>query len=126
MAKTYKDMIAEANGMVKTITVAQAADLHGRADCVFLDVREAPERAKATIPGSIYAPRGLLEFIADPTGPMHRPEIDGSKTLVVFCGTGGRSALSSKTLMELGFEKVCHIGGGITAWTAAGHPVVPG
>ena len=123
MAKTFKDMLAEGNAAIETLTVEAAQALLESPEHLFLDVRETVEVAKGTIPGSVHAPRGLLEFQACPTSPMRNQAIDGSKTIVLFCGSGGRSALAGKTLKELGFEKVVHIGGGFGAWEKAGGAV---
>jgi rhodanese-related sulfurtransferase len=104
------------------IAVHDAVELHG-GDVVFVDVRESDERAKGTIPDSIHAPRGFLEFIADPAGPMHNPAFASGKKLVLFCGTGGRSAMAAKTLVDMGFGDVISMAGGFQAWTQAGGAV---
>lgn len=125
MIKSARDLVAEANAAVTTVSASQAiADLD--AGTVFIDVREPAERARATIPGSVGAPRGLLEFIADPASPMHKTALAEDKRLVVFCASGGRSALAAKTLRDMGYRDVSHIEGGIGAWQAAGGPVEPG
>jgi rhodanese-related sulfurtransferase len=122
LKKGFKQLLAEANAKVESVSVQDAVPLLGDPSVVFLDVREAAERQNGFIPGSIPAPRGFLEFIADPEGPMHDPALAGDKTLVVYCGSGGRSALASRTLDEMGFEKVRNLVGGFAAWTAAGAP----
>lgn len=123
MAKTFKDFVAEGNAAISTISVGDAKALVGSSDHLFLDVREGGEVAKGMIPGAVHAPRGLLEFQACPTCPMHNPAIDGTKNLVVYCGSGGRSALAGKTLTELGYENVSHIAGGFGAWVQDGGEV---
>jgi len=122
LKKGFKQLLAEANAKVESVSVQDAVPLLGDPSVVFLDVREAAERQNGFIPGSIHAPRGFLEFIADPEGPMHDPALAADKTLVVYCGSGGRSALASRTLDEMGFEKVRNLVGGFAAWTAAGAP----
>ena len=119
-AQRFKDMIAGANAVIDTISVHDALTMVSDDDAVFVDVREAGERAQGTIPGSIHAPRGFLEFIADPQGPMHKPELASGKRIVVFCASGGRSALASKTLVNMGLKNVANMAGGIAAWTEAG------
>jgi len=84
---------------------------------------EPEERARGTIPNSVHAPRGFIEFIADPAGPMHNPAFASGKKLVLFCGTGARSAMAAKTLMEMGFGDVANMVGGFQAWTQAGGAV---
>ena len=67
----------------------------------------------------------FLEFFADPESPMHNEAFSSGKKLVVFCGSGGRSALASKTLKDMGFHNVVHIAGGFTAWLQVGGPTEP-
>ncbi len=120
----FKQMVADANAAVTVISPDQASGLSGQDDIIFLDVREAGElNENGKIAGSVHSPRGLLEFHADPDSPYHNKAIDGSKKLVVYCATGGRSALAAKTLQDMGFANVCHVAGGINAWKEAGKPV---
>ena len=119
-AQGFKAMIARANAVIDTISVHDALTMVSDDKAVFVDVREAGERAQGTIPGSIHAPRGFLEFIADPQGPMHKPELASGKRIVVFCASGGRSALASKTLVNMGLKNVANMAGGIAAWKEAG------
>lgn len=120
LTKGFKDLLAEANAVVDVIAVHDAVDLHGGDGVVFVDVRESDERAQGTIPDSIHAPRGFIEFIADPAGPIHNPAFVSGKKLVLFCGTGARSAMAAKTLMDMGFSNVVNMAGGIQAWSRAG------
>ena len=85
-----------------------------------MDVRESHERAQGFIPGSIHAPRGFLEFIADPEGPMHNPVFTSGKRLILYCGSGTRSALAGKTLCDMGLSNLVNLAGGIQAWLQAG------
>ena len=123
VTRGFKQMLAEANAMIETISVADAQALVGNADVVFVDVRETVERQKSGgIKGSVHVPRGFLEIIADPETPMHNDSLASGKRLVLYCGSGGRSALAAKTLIDMGLEKVCHIAGGYGAWVEAGGP----
>ena len=70
----------------------------------------------------MHVPRGFLEFQADPTSPTHRPELGGGKRLVLYCGSGNRSALGAKTLEGMGVAKVAHVTGGFPALQQAGGP----
>ena len=124
MAKTAKDMVAEAKGRVENLTVDQVAAELRDGNAVLVDLRNPDERAASgTIPGAISAPRGMLEFWADPTSAYHRPEFDPGRRVILHCASGGRSALAADTLGQMGYEKVAHLDGGITAWKAAGQPV---
>lgn len=120
----FKQMLAEANAVIDTISVHDALERMEDPDTVFVDIRESAERAKdGAIPGSVHAPRAFLEFIADPEGPMHNDVFASGKDLVLFCASGGRSTLAAKTLNDMGLEKVSHIAGGLAAWRKAGGPV---
>ena len=124
--KGVRELLAEANAVIDVVTAEEAQGLLGEPDVVFVDVRESQERAQATIPGSIHAPRGFLEMIADPAGPMHNPAFSSGKRLVIFCASGGRSALAGKTLKDMGQRSVSNLAGGIQAWAQAGGPIEPG
>ena len=114
-------MVAEANAAVGTLEVEEAKQLVGRDDVVFVDVREGGELAtQGKIPGAVHTPRGLLEFYADPSAPYHKPELGSGKRLVVYCASGGRSALAAKTLKDMGIANVANMLGGFTAWQQAG------
>jgi rhodanese-related sulfurtransferase len=120
MAKGFKDMLTETNAVIETISVQEALLLQGKDDHVFLDVRESQEQDMGIIAGAVRAPRGFLEFHADNASPMHNQAIDRKKMLVLYCASGGRSTLASKTLLDMGFPYVCHIAGGYAAWLQAG------
>lgn len=88
-----------------------------------VDLREPAEREQTgSVPGAVEAPRGMLEFWADPTTPYHRQEFDPNKRVILHCASGGRSALAAATLQEMGYTDVAHMDGGITAWKEAGLP----
>lgn len=118
-----RELVAQANAEVESITPEQAKDLLGHDDVQFVDVREKSEWEAGQVPGAVHVPRGLLEFLADPTNPNHTPELQTGKRLVVYCAAGGRSALAAKTLKDMGFTDLCHMQGGFTAWQQAGYPV---
>ena len=118
----FKKMLADANAVIETVSVTDFPYLEDDPEVVVLDVRDANEREKdGAIPGSIHASRGLLEFMADPESPMHNEAISPDRRLVIYCGTGGRSALAAKTLHDMGFPDVLSLAGGYAAWTAAGN-----
>ena len=124
MIKKAAEMVAAANAAVGTLEVEEAKQLVGRDDVVFVDVREGGELAtQGKIPGAVHAPRGLLEFYADPSAPYHKPELGSGKRLVVYCASGGRSALAAKTLKDMGIGNVVNMLGGFTAWQQAGGKV---
>ncbi len=112
--------MAEANEGLDTLDVEGAKALMRRDDVVFIDVREGAEVANGKIPGAIHVPRGVLEFIADPKSPMHNDALSSGKQLVIYCASGGRSALAGKTLKDMGIDNVTNMLGGIQAWREAG------
>ena len=118
----FKQLLAEANAVIETISVHDALAMVDDPEVVFVDVREGEERARGAIAHSVHAPRGFLEFIVDPESPMHNPTLAGDKRFVLYCASGGRSTLAAKTLVDMGFEKVCHIAGGFAAWQEANGP----
>lgn len=121
--RSAREMLREANAAVETLSVEQALGLVGDGGVVLVDVRETLElQQQGRIAGAVHVPRGLLEFQADPEMPMHNPALQPDKRLVLYCGSGGRSALAAKTLKEMGYPNVAHIAGGFGAWTAAGGP----
>ena len=120
----FKKMMAEANAVIDTVSVSDAQAKINNDDVVFVDVREKHEReSNGYIVGSIHAPRGFLELIADPEGPMHNSEIVSSKHLILYCGTGGRSALAAKTLTDMGLSNISSMAGGYAAWLEIDGPV---
>lgn len=122
--RSAKQMVSEASAAVETLPAAVAVTLANDPGVTFVDVRDQGEREKAgTIEGAVHAPRPFLEFLADPTSERHLPALGGDKRLVLFCASGGRSALAAKTLKDMGFSRVAHLAGGLPAWIAAGGPV---
>jgi rhodanese-related sulfurtransferase len=120
--KTVQAMLAEAEAAVPRITAEEARALLGRADVLFLDVREPGEvAASGRIAGALAVPRGLVEFRADPSSPLHDAAFDRAKTVVTYCASGGRSALVGKTLKDMGYAHVRNLGG-FKAWLDAGGP----
>ncbi len=118
-----KQLLAEANAEIKTVTAQEALALVDDPDVVFVDVRETVERQKTGgVKGSVHAPRGLLEFHADPESPMHVAALSSGKKLVLYCAAGGRSALAAKTLKDMGVPNVSHMAGGFGAWKQANGP----
>ena len=125
MARTASQMVAEAKQQVENLTVEQVAAEIATNDLLLVDIREPQERRdKGAIPGAVSAPRGMLEFWADPSTPYHREEFDPNRRTILYCASGGRSALAARTLGELGYRDVAHLDGGFTAWQQAGQPVV--
>jgi len=116
----FKQMLAEANAVIESVSVQDLPYLVDDSDVVLVDVRETVEReADGAIPGSIHAPRGLLEFKVDPESTIYDATFTPERRLILYCGTGGRSALAAKTLLDMGFSDVSTLAGGYEAWRVA-------
>jgi rhodanese-related sulfurtransferase len=126
-AKSASQMVADAKTRVENLSPdAVSAEIEACA-AVLVDLREPEEiRQSGLVPGAIHAPRGMLEFYADPTSPYHRSEFDPERRTILYCASGGRSALAAETLRGLGYNNVAHLDGGIKAWQAAGMPIESG
>ncbi len=121
MNKTATDLVKEAKQQVENLTPQQVKEELENGGATLIDIREADElKENGKIPGSIHAPRGMLEFYADTELPYHRPEFDRSKRIILHCASGGRSALAASTLKQMGYQDVAHMDGGIKAWKEAG------
>jgi rhodanese-related sulfurtransferase len=124
--KGIQAMLAEAEAEITTLSAAEAMALQGDANTVIVDLRDVRElEREGRIPGSLHAPRGMLEFWVDPESPYHKEIFASGKRFVLHCASGWRSALAAQTLQHMGLEPVCHIGGGFEAWKAAGGAVEP-
>jgi rhodanese-related sulfurtransferase len=117
-------LIEAAERVIETLTAADAIALHGRADVVFVDLRDVRELAReGRVPGAFHCPRGMLEFWIDPESKYHKPVFGADKRFVFFCAAGARSALATETAQRMGLKPVAHVAGGFGAWRAAGGPV---
>ncbi len=124
MSSTVVDLVARAKGQIENLGPEQVAQELAEGALV-VDLREPAEIDRdGTIEGSVQAPRGMLEFYADPSSPYHRTEFDPSRRTILFCASGGRSALGAVTLSQLGYADVAHLDGGMKAWRSEGRPVV--
>lgn len=124
MKRGYRALVDEAMAQVKTYTVEEARARLQDPDVQFVDVRDARElEREGVIPGAFSAPRGMIEFWVDPDSPYFKPVFGESKEYIFFCAAGWRSALTTKTVQDMGLDNVAHIEGGFSAWKAAGAPV---
>ncbi len=124
---SVKEMIARANTRVATVAVDQALGLANDSATVFVDLRDSAEIAReGRIPGALHVSRGMLEFALDPATPYHQPALTAGKRIVLYCASGGRSALAADTARAMGIPDVCHLAGGFKAWVTAGGPRLDG
>ena len=130
MSSSVKEMLAAANAAVPKITPAEARDMIAKGNVLVVDARDAPEGEKSgKVAGAMHVSRGMLEFRADPDSPYHDKNFAKDKTVILYCASGGRSALSGKTLKDLGYEKVYNVGA-FKEWAESGgavdKPIEPG
>src|SRR5918992_1292118 len=117
MPKSYAKMVEEARA---AITCTGPGELKARLDAgedlVLIDVREPQEWDQGTLPGAYTIPRGVLEGHIDGRLPY-------DSRVVLYCGSGGRSALAAKSLKEMGYENGENLDGGFSAWLQTGNPL---
>jgi rhodanese-related sulfurtransferase len=124
MAKGYKEMLAEADELVRSISVAELAARRDGEDLVVVDIRDIRELERdGTIEGAVHAPRGMLEFWIDPESPYHKPVFAQDKTFVFYCASGWRSLLAARTAQEMGLKSLS-MRGGYSEWKKSGHPTI--
>lgn len=112
MPNSVKELLAEANAAVPRAQPAEARQLIGRGNVLIVDVRDPSEvQASGKLKGAVNVSRGMLEFRADPESPYHDKAFEKDKTVLVYCASGGRSALSGKVLKDFGYREVINIGG---------------
>ena len=109
--QNVKSLMELANAAVPRISPSEARNLIANGNTLVVDVRDAPEVEKSgKITGAVNVSRGMLEFRADPESPYHDKQFSKDKTLILYCASGGRSALASKALKDMGYEKVFNLG----------------
>jgi rhodanese-related sulfurtransferase len=124
ITKGYRQLVAEAEKEIETVSVNDALTLHGSADVVFVDLRDVRELAReGFIPGAFHCPRGMLEFWIDPDCMYYKDIFDNGKKFLFYCNLGWRSALAAQVSQQMGLTPVAHIDGGFDAWQQTGGPV---
>jgi rhodanese-related sulfurtransferase len=112
MPASVKEMLAAANAAVPRLSPAEVAAHVKAGDALIVDVRDGPELAAGgKLKGAVHVSRGMLEFRADPESPYHNPAFQRDKTVLLYCASGGRSALAGKALKDLGYGAVYNAGG---------------
>src|SRR5215472_12875620 len=120
MATSLKELLAEATASVPKISAQDAAALIAGGDVLVVDVRDGTEvLSTGKVQGAKHVPRGMLEFRADPDSPYYDPAFNRDKTVLVYCASGGRSALAGKTLHDLGYKDVRNLGS-FKEWAESG------
>ncbi|MBM3485099.1 MAG: rhodanese-like domain-containing protein [Alphaproteobacteria bacterium] len=109
--KTVESMMEAANAAVPRVTPADAQAMIAKGGTLVVDVRDAAEVANTgKVAGAVHVSRGMLEFRADPDSPYHDKNFDRAKTVLVYCASGGRSALAGHVLKEMGYGRVFNLG----------------
>lgn len=123
--KSVADLVAEAEAEITALTPSEVQNrIAGENPPVLIDIRDIRElSASGRINGAVHAPRGMLEFWADPESPYHRDVFSQNDSFVLFCAAGWRSALATKTLQDMGMTGLSHMDGGFTAWVEAELPI---
>jgi rhodanese-related sulfurtransferase len=111
MATSVKQLLEAANAAVPKLTPAQAREMMAKGNTLVVDVRDAPELEKSgKVAGAMHHSRGMLEFRADPESPYYDKSFARDKTIIVYCASGGRSALAGKMLKDMGYGQVYNMG----------------
>jgi len=123
MSMNVKQMMEAANMAVPKVTPAQAQAMMTKGDTLVVDVRDAPELERSgKIAGAMHVSRGMLEFRADPESPYHDKTFTKDKTVILYCASGGRSALGGKVLKDMGYANVYNLGA-MKDWAESGGAV---
>jgi rhodanese-related sulfurtransferase len=124
VTKTVKMLVAEAKEQTNSISPADAHGQQQAGGAILIDIRDIRELQRdGRIEGAFHAPRGMLEFWADPDSPYHKEIFAIEGELVLFCASSWRSALAAKTLQDMGFSNIRDMEGGFTAWKTASLPI---
>ena len=124
ITKGYRQLVADAEKEIETISVGDALGLHGNDDVVFVDLRDVRELwREGLIPGAFHCPRGMLEFWIDPDSIYYKDIFACGKKFLFYCNLGWRSALAAQISQQMGLTPVAHLEGGLDAWQKAGGPI---
>jgi rhodanese-related sulfurtransferase len=120
------EMVANARARIEEVETADLIKMVDDPNVVIVDIRDIRERQRTgAIPGSVHAPRGMIEFWVDPESPYHKEVFaQEGKKYVFHCASGWRSALTVATLQDMGFD-AAHLKEGFSTWSEKGGPVEP-
>jgi rhodanese-related sulfurtransferase len=124
--KSSQDLVNEANQVIETLDPSKVKLMTDKDECTLIDVRDIRELWKeGTVKNSKHIPRGMLEFWLDPQSSYYKEnKFDINKKMVLFCALGMRSALATKSLIEMGFKNVAHVEGGFDALKQNGFEII--
>ena len=119
-----KSLVAKAKSETKAVTPQQAFDQLRARTAILIDIRDIRElQREGQIDGAFHAPRGMLEFWADPQSPYPKEVFAQPGNLILFCASSWRSALAAKTLQDMGLTNIFDMEGGFNGWKSAGLPI---
>ncbi|MEP5154588.1 rhodanese-like domain-containing protein [Planktotalea sp.] len=117
------DMVRDARARIEEIETSDLIAMRDDPNVVIVDIRDPRERQRSGfIPGSVHAPRGMVEFWIDPESPYFKEVFSEEKKFVFHCASGWRSALTVATLQDMGFE-AAHLKDGFSSWDKHGGPI---
>ena len=124
--KSSQTLVEDAQKSIETLSSNEAKSLHEKKEITLIDVRDIRELWKeGTVENSKHIPRGMLEFWLDPESSYYKAnKIKDIKKMVLFCALGWRSALATKSLVDMGFKNVAHVDGGFDALKKTGLKVI--
>ena len=124
--KSSQTLVEEAQKNIETLSPNKVKELFDKEEITLIDVRDIRELWKeGTIENSSHIPRGMLEFWLDPESSYYKSnKIKDIKKMVLFCALGLRSALATKSLVEMGFKNVAHVDGGFDALKKTGLKII--
>ena len=125
--KSSQTLVEEALKNIETLNPEKVKVLQENKEVTLIDVRDIRELWKeGTVENSIHIPRGMLEFWLDPESSYFKAnKMDNINKMVLFCALGWRSALATKSLVEMGFKNVAHVKGGFDAMKKSGFKIIP-
>ena len=115
--KSSQTLVEEAKKSIETLNSEKVRQLIEKKEITLVDIRDIRELWKeGTIESSKHIPRGMLEFWLDPESSYYKTnKVQDIKKMVLFCALGFRSALATKSLVDMGFKNVAHVEGGFDA-----------
>ena len=114
-------LVEEAKKEIECLSPEEFAAEIDAGTAIALDIRDTRDRIRqGVIPGSLHAPRGMLEFLIDPNSGYHDKIFDPDQRYILYCGLGGQSALAAKTMREMGYHNIGHLEPGLIGWEQAG------
>ena len=124
--KSSQKLVEEAQKSIETLKPSEIKSLAEKKEITLIDVRDIRELWKeGTVENSKHIPRGMLEFWLDPESSYYKSnKIKDIKKMVLFCALGWRSALATKSLVDMGFKNVAHVDGGFDALKKNGFNII--